>query len=292
MVILACAWLPFLLAAWDQAKPAGGDALRDSDDAIRANNTALESAIGQDHEFSTLGTNSGKHIQVTFDANLAAAPTTVAADEGVLYLLDVSSKAELHFEDEDENTLQLTSAGDLYSSTNLSVAGTSTLTGAVAVGGTLDVTGNIDPTSYETTNGGFLDEDTMSSDSATAIASQQSIKKYVDDGAYKATDGSITTGYRYCDVQGSLTQVFTKYLTGTTAAASSTSVAHNLTAANILSVSLIIYDGSVYRVCGYRESADTQTGFRISYDATNLIISLTDTQMQSKAYRIKVDYTI
>ncbi len=53
-------------------------------------------------------------------------------------------------------------------------------TGNTAVGGTLDVTGNMDPTSYETTNGGFLDEDALSSDAADKVASQQSIKAYVD----------------------------------------------------------------------------------------------------------------
>lgn len=50
----------------------------------------------------------------------------------------------------------------------------------ISASGTLDVTGNIDPTSYETTNGGFLDEDDMASDDANAVASQQSVKAYVD----------------------------------------------------------------------------------------------------------------
>jgi hypothetical protein len=54
------------------------------------------------------------------------------------------------------------------------------MAGNTAVAGTLDVTGNIDPTSYESTNGGFKDEDAMTSNSATAVASQQSIKKYTD----------------------------------------------------------------------------------------------------------------
>ena len=61
----------------------------------------------------------------------------------------------------------------------LTVTGAVTASSTVAITSTLDVTGNIDPTSYETTNGGFLDEDSMSSDSATAVASQQSIKAYV-----------------------------------------------------------------------------------------------------------------
>ena len=58
--------------------------------------------------------------------------------------------------------------------------GNTLIAGTANVTGTLDVVGNIDPTSYETTRGGFLDEDAMGTDSATAVASQQSIKAYVD----------------------------------------------------------------------------------------------------------------
>ncbi len=52
-------------------------------------------------------------------------------------------------------------------------------TGNTVVVGTLDVAGNIDPTTFETTNGGFLDEDNMASNSANKVASQQSIKAHV-----------------------------------------------------------------------------------------------------------------
>ncbi len=60
--------------------------------------------------------------------------------------------------------------------------GNTVIDGTCAVGGTLDVTGNIDPTTYETTNGGFLDEDDMASAATAAdkVCSQQSIKAYVD----------------------------------------------------------------------------------------------------------------
>jgi hypothetical protein len=131
-------WIPIFMGAagdWDKDKPSASTTLRASNPEILTNFSALEDVIGQDHEFSTGGTNTGKHIQITFDDPLSSAPATVEASEGVLYLLDVSSKAELHFEDEDENTIQLTSAGDLYSSTNLQVAGTSTFTGAVTANG-------------------------------------------------------------------------------------------------------------------------------------------------------------
>jgi len=41
---------------------------------------------------------------------------------------------------------------------------------------------------------GFLDEDNMASDSATAFASQQSIKKYVDDNSAAADDTAYNEG--------------------------------------------------------------------------------------------------
>lgn len=84
------------------------------------------------------------------------------------------------------NHVNLGAGDDLLGSTtsdinigsgNFTVAGA---TGNTVAGGTLDVTGNIDPTTYETTNGGFLDEDAMGSDAANKVASQQSIKAYVD----------------------------------------------------------------------------------------------------------------
>ena len=51
-------------------------------------------------------------------------------------------------------------------------------------------------TAYTATGAGFKDEDNMTSDSATATASQQSIKKYVDDSAaaLKSASGTTTRG--------------------------------------------------------------------------------------------------
>ncbi len=64
-----------------------------------------------------------------------------------------------------------------FNSNKFSVAG---VTGNTNVGGTLDVVGNIDPTTFETTRGGFLDEDNMASNAANKVASQQSIKAYAE----------------------------------------------------------------------------------------------------------------
>lgn len=87
--------------AFDKTKPAGTTPLKTSDDQIRANNEALETAIGQDHDFATGGTQTGKHKQVIFKAPITK--PSLAADEGALFTKTVSTKSELVYEDEDGN---------------------------------------------------------------------------------------------------------------------------------------------------------------------------------------------
>lgn len=99
-------------AAWDKAKPAGSTPLKTADDQIRANNDAIEAALDQDHDFTTGSTQTGKHQQVTFKAPLGTKPS-LAADEGAVYTKTVSTKSELHFEDEDGTEVQLTSGGKI-----------------------------------------------------------------------------------------------------------------------------------------------------------------------------------
>jgi len=207
-----------ILAAWNKDYPSASTSLRASNPLILANFSALETAIGQDHEFSTGGTNAGKHIQVTFDDPLSQAPTSVSASEGVLYLLDVSAKAELHFEDEDEHTLQLTSGGNLYSSTNFTVAGTSTFTGAVTANGgitlgagddligssTSDITFNTNKFTVAGATGNTViagtlgvtgvatlgDTSALATSGAPTADAQIANKKYVDDQISSAVSGA------------------------------------------------------------------------------------------------------
>lgn len=97
---------------FDKTQPAGSTKVRLSDDQIRANNDALQDAISRDHKFPTsYGTDAGEHTRVKFTAPITT-PTS-AANKGFLYSKDVGAKAELHWEDEDSNEIQLTSAGKL-----------------------------------------------------------------------------------------------------------------------------------------------------------------------------------
>lgn len=216
--------------AFDKDIPAASTSLRSSNPQILANQSAVETALDQDHDFTTGSTQTGRHNKCTFIE--AADLGTGAAGVPILGAQTANGKAELVFTDEDDNDVQLTKAGDLNASANLNVVGTTAaggtitlaanadlvgsstsditintnkftvagatgntvIAGTASVGGTLDVTGNIDPTSYETTNGGFKDEDNMASDSASAVSSQQAIKAYVDNHVIgtRATDDDDT----------------------------------------------------------------------------------------------------
>ena len=109
LLALTCVWVFALMGAWDKAKPSSATSLRDSNPEMLANQTALETAIGQDHEFSTGGTNSGEHTQIKFNAPISK-PTN-AANKGWVYSKDVGSVVELHWLDESGNEVQLTSGG-------------------------------------------------------------------------------------------------------------------------------------------------------------------------------------
>lgn len=94
--------------AWDKDEPSNKP-LREVDDAIRTNNAALETALSKDHDFSTSGTQTGEHKQITFSAPISTPSTET--DKGKMYLKDVGSKAELHFLDEDGHEMQMSSLG-------------------------------------------------------------------------------------------------------------------------------------------------------------------------------------
>lgn len=209
VLALLCVWFPLLMGAWDKDKPASSTSLRSSNPEILANQSALETSFGNEHEFSTGGTNSGDHIQGSARSfSQATAPATqidggafastdlgslwVDTDDNAIYILTATTPTWTPVSTEIIATL-LGSArtfGDTLTITN-----TLTASAAATIGTTLDVSGNIDPTTYETTNGGFLDEDAMGSDAADKVASQQSIKAYVDNEILASDYISKAWGY-------------------------------------------------------------------------------------------------
>jgi len=104
---------------WDTSKPAATDAPADSDDDLRDSFLGIKERLDVDHEMgfssgTTVKTESqgaGHHKVVNLDVQ--GSDPTVAADHGAIYTKDVSSKAELHWKDEDGNVKQITSGGNL-----------------------------------------------------------------------------------------------------------------------------------------------------------------------------------
>lgn len=108
----------------------------------------------------------GEIDKIIIHAPQTSDPTN-EANKGFIYTKDVSGKAELFWEDEDGNVIQLTSGGAFNAAllTGKTIT-TPTLTSPVINTG---VSGTA-----------VLDEDNMASDSDTKLATQQSIKAYGD----------------------------------------------------------------------------------------------------------------
>lgn len=104
---------------WDETTPSGSTAPKLGDDYIREFKRAIRERLAVDHEFDSSespafgdsGATIGRHSKATLQVQSAA--PSVADDTGVLYTKDASGKAELHWKDEDDNEVQLTSAGKL-----------------------------------------------------------------------------------------------------------------------------------------------------------------------------------
>ena len=101
---------------YDTATPAGSDDPAEADDRMRETKSSIRVRENVDHYWPLTGTevsdaDTGEHRKVLFHAPIASTPT-VAENHGDLRVKDVNSKAELHWTDEDENELQLTSMGN------------------------------------------------------------------------------------------------------------------------------------------------------------------------------------
>lgn len=171
-------------STYDTNTPLGSDDPAEADDRMREIKSAVQERENVDHYWPLTGTevsdaDTGEHRKVTL--RVGSAPTAVA-DKGFVYAKDVTAKAELHYLDEDDNEVQITAAGLLNSA---------------ALGGvTLDADTDLSAKAW------FLDQDAMDDDDATKVASQQSIKAYVDavvipsvsGDSDSSTDSPVTTG--------------------------------------------------------------------------------------------------
>ncbi len=157
-----------LINTYDTASPDGQDDPAEADDRMRETKAAVQermndkdgSANGGDHFWPLTGTevsdtDTGEHRKVTL--RVRSAPTKLT-DKGIVYVKDVSNKAELFYIDEDGKEVQITSGGKILSAS-------------------LD----------------SKDEDDMASDSASHTATQQSIKAFV--GAVDSADDFSPSTY-------------------------------------------------------------------------------------------------
>ena len=96
---------------WDATKPAGTTKIRLSDEQLRSNFAAIETAFGQEHEFPVTEATDGLHKQITFSKQIA--DPTPGANTGAVYISDITASAELMWQDENGNSCQITSGGSL-----------------------------------------------------------------------------------------------------------------------------------------------------------------------------------
>lgn len=171
------------LSPYDTATPAGTDDPSEADDRMREIKAAVQERMDVAMFWPLTGTevsdaHAGEVRKIPFHASIAD-PTQVASHSDLYMQSD-----ELRYQDDTNSAFDLTSGG------NLGSASTNLLANTATISSTLDVIGNIDPTTYETTNGGFLDEDAMGSNSATSTVSQQSLVAYIG-GTLSGGAGSI-----------------------------------------------------------------------------------------------------
>ncbi len=99
-----------------EGKPADIDNISDGATEIRKFKVAVRERFAKDHYFDTAGTdaNHGEHSKVTLQEQ--SGKPLAEVNKGYLYTKETSGKAELFWEDEDGNELQLTSEGSPSSS--------------------------------------------------------------------------------------------------------------------------------------------------------------------------------
>ena len=116
---------------WDETAPAGATTAANTLDTIIQNlKTAIRERMqaGGMYFPATHNEAAGQHSYML--CRVQASKPTVAADQGGIYIKDVDSKAELHYEDEDGDEIQLTNAGKMshldvgarvYNNANISI---------------------------------------------------------------------------------------------------------------------------------------------------------------------------
>lgn len=92
-------------------------------------------------------------------------------------------------------------------------------------------------------------------------------------------------------IDGTLEMVYRKFYIGTTAASTTTNVAHNLDFDKIISAVAHIYNGSIYCIYDFRFSTSTSQ-YYFYLTSVNLSFGGVGAALQSQNYRISVEYYV
>jgi hypothetical protein len=150
------------LAVWDKTLPADSTIFRSADDAIRANNTAIEDAINLQHVFATgVSPQSGAHRPGK--ASILAYESTATIDAAIL-----GGSPYAH-----DGLLFDTTLGQFFTMNSDNTAKVAMVLGSAAIN--------------------LIDEDDMATDSATRPPSQQSVKAFVTSGTVTMTNKTLTS---------------------------------------------------------------------------------------------------
>lgn len=177
--------------------PAGGDDPTEADDRMRETKAAFVERFNIDHYMTPSATSTydaadaGKHRYVTFREPNDL--TSMAADESALFSKDVSSVTELHWIDESDNVLQMTSGGNLniVSADLLGTLANNTYFTAVDAAGT----GTVDLIKADANDVAVVPDNSQTATNAAPTSSTGIVnKKYVVDQITANADPAYTGG--------------------------------------------------------------------------------------------------
>jgi len=177
---------------YDTATPAGTDAPSVIDDRIREAKAATQERLNVDHYFALTGTQvsnaaAGEHRQISFYAPIST--PTYAANKGFLYMKDASDVVELHWLDESDNEVQITSGGEILYTSVGDVANDTYITAVDNAG-----TGTASLIKADVNDAAVLPDDARLATNAAPDEDEEiANKKYVDDQVAAVGWGDWTT---------------------------------------------------------------------------------------------------
>ena len=179
-----------------EALPADGDLVSQGADRIRDTKLAVRERLEKDHYLAIAGTDAdhGEHVKVTL--RVQTSKPTAEADKGWLYSKDVSAKAELFYEDEDGDEVQLTTGGAVNSGAPVKATGAELDTGTdddkFATALALVTSHNV-PSVAPSTSGNVLTSNGTDWTSTTPVAIAGSVLQVVNynSGALQTISSSI-----------------------------------------------------------------------------------------------------